>query len=52
MLEQMWDVYMDPLMVITIEILRYYCLENHWDLLMVKCLALIKASNWDYLMVN
>ena len=27
-------------------------LVNHWDILMVKCLSLMKASKWDLLMLN
>ena len=40
-LEQSWDINMDPLMVLIMEIFGGYFLENHWDILMVKCLALI-----------
>ena len=43
---------MDPLMVIMMERLRDYCLETHWDVLMVKCSALIKASDGDIIMVK
>ena len=43
---------MDPLMVIMMEIFRDDFLETLWDLLMVKCLALMKASNWDILIVK
>ena len=32
--------------------LRYYLLENHWCLEMLKCLDIIKSSNWDYLIVK
>ena len=39
-------------MVLMLAILRAYCFENHWDILMVKCLVLMKASNWDYLVVK
>ena len=39
-------------MVIIIEILIPYCLENYWDIFMVKYLFLIKKSNWDLLMAN
>ena len=35
---------MDPLMVLMTESFRAYCLETNWDVLRVKCLALIKAS--------
>ena len=52
MLEQSWDLYMDPLMVIRMAILRDYRLEMYWGLLMVKCLVLMKASNWDILIVK
>ena len=34
------------------EILRGYCLENHWNYLIVKCLALIKEPKCNYLMVK
>ena len=44
--------YMDYLMVLINEILRAYWLEVHWDILMVKWLALIKSSIWDLLMVK
>ena len=43
---------MYPLMVIMMARLRDYFFETHWDLIMVKSLALIKASNWDYLLVE
>ena len=43
---------MDPLMVLMMESLSDYCLETHWDLLMIKCLALIDASNWYIMMVK
>ena len=33
---------MDSLMFIMMESLRDYLLEAHWDLLMVKCLDLMK----------
>ena len=32
--------------------LRYYCLEIHWNLLIVKLLALMKASNLDLLVLT
>ena len=34
---------MDPLIDLMVAILSDYCLETHWDLLIVKCLALMKA---------
>ena len=40
------------LMVLMVTSLRGYLLETHWDLLMVKCLDLMKASNWDILIVK
>ena len=43
---------MDSLMVVMMESLRDYCMETHWDILKVRCMALMKASNWDVLMVN
>ena len=43
MLEQIWNIYMYPLMVLMMESLGAYCLAVHFDLLMVKCLALMKA---------
>ena len=39
-------------MVLIMEILRDYFLEVHWDILMVKFLDLMNASNWDLMMVN
>ena len=30
----------------------YYCLGTHWDLLILKCLYLMKASYWDGFMVK
>ena len=36
MLEQSWALKMELLMVLTTASLRDYCLEVHWDLLMVK----------------
>ena len=39
-------------MVLIMAILKAYFLETHWDLLMVKCLYLMKASNWDYMEVK
>ena len=36
MLEHRRALYMDPLMVSMTEILRAYCLEVNWDILMVK----------------
>ena len=47
MLKNSFAVYMDLLMVPMMTSLRDYLLENHWDLLMVKCLALMKASNCE-----
>ena len=43
LLEHSWTLYMDHLMVMMMASLSYYGLEVHWDLLMVKCLALMKA---------
>ena len=43
---------MDHLMVLMIAILRDHFLLTHWGLLVVKCLALIRASNWDHMMVK
>ena len=34
------------------EILSDYFLDTYWDILMVKCFALMKESNWDYLVVK
>ena len=39
-------------MIIMITSLRDYSLEPHWDILVVKCMGLMKASNCDYLMVK
>ena len=52
MSEHSWDIYMDPLMVLSMASLRAYFLETHWDLLVVKCLDLMKSSNWYYLVVK
>ena len=43
---------MDPFVVLIMEKLRAYFLETRWDLLMVKCLVMMKASNWDYLVLK
>ena len=43
---------MDPLVVLMMVRFRDYLLETHWDLLMLKCLSLMKASNWDLMMVK
>ena len=43
---------MNSLMVIMMEILRADGLETNRDLLMVKFMALIGASNWYILMVK
>ena len=39
-------------MVLMMASLRSYCLEFYWDLPMKKRLDLMKASNWNLLMVN
>ena len=36
---------MDPLTVMMMEILRDYWLEVHFDLQLVKCLAIMKAAS-------
>ena len=36
---------MDTLMVLMMEIMIFYLLDTHWDVLMVKYLDLMKASN-------
>ena len=51
-LEHSWNFVMDPLMVLIMTSLRYYCLGDNWYLLMVKCLAMMKALNWYLLLVN
>ena len=43
MLEQSWYIYMDPLMVLMMAILRSPLLETHWYLIMVKLLVPMKA---------
>ena len=43
---------MDPLMVLMMATVRAYRFDIHCDIIMVKCLAMMKASNWDYLAVN
>ena len=52
MLVHSCDPYMYPLMVLMIESFRGYFVETLWNILTVKCMALIKASNWDVLMVK
>ena len=42
-LEPIWDFYIDPLMVLINASLREYFLETQWDILMLKCLDLMKA---------
>ena len=39
-------------MVLMMASLRAYCLEVHWNLLKVKYLDLMKALNWDQLVVK
>ena len=39
-------------MILIVGSLRDYCLETHFDIQMVDRLALMKASNLDYLMVK
>ena len=39
MLEQSWDLYMYPLMVLMMEIFRAYCFEVHWDIMMVNLIC-------------
>ena len=46
LLEHSWALYMDPLIVLMMSSLRGYCLETNWNLLMVNCMAPMKASNW------
>ena len=52
MVEQSRALFTDPYMVPMISSLRDYWLKFYCDVLMVKFLALMKASNWDYLMVK
>ena len=52
MLEQRWDLKMDTLMVLIITSLIYYCFSVHWDILTLKCMDLMKSSNWDLLVVK
>ena len=52
MLEQIWALYMDHLIVLMMVRLRYYCLKTHCNMLRVNCLAMMKALNWDYLVVK
>ena len=40
MLEYSWALYMNPLVILMMEILSTYCLETQWDLLMVKFLTI------------
>ena len=43
---------MGPLMVLMMASLRDYCLKNNWDILMVKCLALMKSPKGDFMVVK
>ena len=43
---------MDYLIVLMMSSLRADWLDDHWYPLMVKCLYLMKALNWDYLVVK
>ena len=52
MVEQSWDIFMGPLMILNMESLRAYCVDTHWYILMVKCMDLMKASTWYLLMIN
>ena len=52
MLDYIWDLGTDPLMVLMIASLRAYCFKVHWDILMAKCFSLMKASHWDDLVVK
>ena len=44
--------YMVPLLFLMMVTLKAYCFKTHWDILMVKCLAMMNSSNWDLLMVK
>ena len=45
-LEQIWDLYMYPLMVLVIGSLSNYCLEVRWEhQLVVHCFDHMKISN-------
>ena len=50
MLTQSWALYMDPFMVLMMESFRDYFLEVQWSILVLKCLALMKVSNCEYLL--
>ena len=43
---------MDPLIFIMMASFKGYCMDTHWDIPTVNRMALMKASNWDVLMVN
>ena len=43
---------MEPLMVLMIASFWCYLFETHWNILMVKSLAMLKSSNRDLLMVK
>ena len=45
MLENIWEIYIDTLMIIMMLIFRDYCLETNRDLKMVKFLDMMKSSN-------
>ena len=44
-LEKSWYFEMDPLVVLMMASLSAYLLETHCNLLIVKCLTLIKSPN-------
>ena len=39
-------------MVLIMSNFRYYFMEIHWDILTVNCMDLMKALNWDVLIVK
>ena len=51
-LKHICDLYIDHSIVLTMAILKAYCLDTHWNMLMVKCLALMTTINCYYLLVK
>ena len=52
MFKQTWALYIDHLMITMIEILRAYVLKGSLKSTDKNYLDLMKASNWDYMMVK
>ena len=52
MLKHSWLFLTDPVIVLMLASLRAFFLEIHLGILMGKCSDLMKAPNWDYLVVK